>query len=371
MKKYFILFLISLPLFAAPIPDACYKDAKSTFSKSVTKAIFDPRVFMIEEGMKAHKINQIRAAIKSANTGKLTYMSKLMAKNVGMKNQEFLAVIQKNPQYFCDKKNKLYEFNKIFLFLRKHKIRPKIMAKLKSIQNHCSPQAIINKLKQRGKYKPQRFQVFLTDQMKDLANGENNKFGKKIIGYDKRTSWIYNIENNFSDPLINKSQNYQYLIHGIRPTHSVGLHEYALIDAKKYLNNLTKTSLSLVNQDDTYPFTRGFGILVWLDSSALWATNKSNMASDNRSIAYLNSAFPIHTPTQIMSMRKKEKIKINNEIVAVKGTDVIGYYLFKKPGTNQIMWYLYDMDKLEVLEKACRKNNVPVIKINLTGKGFF
>jgi hypothetical protein len=34
------------------------------------------------------------------------------------------------------------------------------------------------------------------------------------------------------------------------------------------------------------------------------------------------------------------------------------------------MWYLYDVDKLEVLERACRKNNVPVININLSGKGF-
>jgi len=69
MKKYLIFFLFSFPLFGGPIPDACYKNAKSKFGKSVARSIFDPRVLMIEEGRKAHKFNQIRAAIKSAKIG--------------------------------------------------------------------------------------------------------------------------------------------------------------------------------------------------------------------------------------------------------------------------------------------------------------
>jgi len=321
---------------------------------------------MIEEGRKAHKFNQIRAAIKSANTRKLTYMSKLMAKNVGMSKQEFLIAARKNPQFFCNKKNELNEIEEIWWSFTKYKIRPRIMAKLKSIRSHCSPQAIINK----GKYNPARYQIFLTDQMKELAKGENRNFGKKVKGYDKRANWIYNVENNFSDPLRQNGKNYQYLIHGIRSTHTVGLHEYALIRAKKYLNDLTKTSLSLVNQDDTYPFTRGIGLLVWMDPKSLWATHTDNMASDHQSLARLNSSYPIRTPGEIFARRKKKKMTINNEIVALKGTDVIGYFLFQRPGTNQTMWYLYDVDKLEVLERACRKNNVPVININLSGKGF-
>ena len=148
------------------------------------------------------------------------------------------------------------------------------------------------------------------------------------------------------------------------------MHEHALISANKYLNELTKTSLSLVNQDDTYPFTRGIGILVWMDPKSLWATHVENMASDHTSLKRLNSNYPIKTPQELLQRRKKKKMTINNEVVSLKGTEVIGYFLFQRPGTNQTMWYLYDVNKLEVLERACRKNNVPVININLSGKGY-
>lgn len=107
-----------------------------------------------------------------------------------------------------------------------------------------------------------------------------------------------------------------------------------------------------------------------MDPKSLWATYAVNMASDSLSLKFLNSSYPIQRPAEIMRQRKNKKIKINNELVSLKGTDVIGYFLFQTPGTNETMWYLYDANKLQVLEKACRKNNVPVINLNLSGKGF-
>jgi hypothetical protein len=370
MKKYLVLFLISLPLFAGPIPKACYKNARSEFSKSVARSIFDPRVSIIQEGMKAHKKNQIRAAMKTANTGKFTYMSKLMAKNVGLSQQEFLTAIQKNPHYFCNKKNKLNSIDEIWWKFTKYKLKPRIDARLKSIVRNCSPQSVITKLKQRGDFDPARFQTILTPKMKDLAIGPKRLLGKIVIGHKYRKNWIYNIENNFTDPLGQNGNDYQYLIHGIRSTHSVGTHKYALVTANKYLNNLDKTSLSLVDEDDTYPFTRGIGILVHMDAKTLWATHIKNMASDHQSLKSLNGSYPIYTPNELLGERRREKITQNNEIVSLKGSNAIGYYLFKNPNTNRVLWYLYDVEKLKVLEDACIKNNLPVININLSGRGY-
>ena len=283
-----------------------------------------------------------------------------------MNDKEFLSLARKNPGIWCDSNNLVRPYKVVLKsltsLLTSLKLKPKTLEFISSIQKKCSPSAIRGKLKKLGRYNSNRYSKPLTEKMKVSLRGDKRKFGKIVKGYVKKSSWIYNTENKFSDPLNHQAGDFQYLVHMIRGTHSVGTHEYAFNQGKRYLNSLTKTSLSLVNQNDLITFGVSIGLLVWMNPQNLWATHLYNMSSDHLDLADLNGSFPIYTPEELFKQRKPfGKRNKNNEIVALKGTDIIGYFLITNPATNKVWWEYYEPENLEVLEKACVKQNLPVL----------
>ncbi len=372
---------------AGPIPNGCIKNAEMTLEltkrrgntkrnirpnpkKGIGAALFSSSMKGADVGgggalgtSKALlELNQTINVMKELNQNKAGQFIKELSKKHKVNTKEFLSIGRGHPEYFCFTENQVNNYSFIEEKYKNFKNLKPMRDTISRIEKKCSPSAIVKKLKRMGKYDSTRFNKLLTKDMKIKARGEKRRFRKKVMGYKFISDYIYHETNGFSDPLKHNENKYQYFIHVVRRTHGLDTFKYVFGKGKQYLNILDKTSLSLVNQNDTVPFGNfGFGILVWMDSKSLWATGPGNLTSDKVDLKGLNKAYPIIPPKTLFDIRKKSKIRRNNEIVSLKGTDILGYFLFKDRKTGKVMIELYEPKRLKVLERACVKNNLPVV----------
>lgn len=383
----FSLFLINTTL-AKNLPEACVKNIRKTFGLRVgaavgmslttvgtaTATVFAPflagvnvltiagAVYASTEAHKYRKTHAILNTIQSDNVGPTDWTFKKFAKKLGMTPIEALKISKQNRQFFCTgyKGADFVLYDKILLKMNSLRAIPII----DQILTECSPQTIRGILKNKGLFSPERYKRPITDKLKNKSLGNEKFLGVKLKGRENRLSWIYHKSNNFSDPLFHTISDYQYFIHMIRSTHSVGTHEYSFNQSSRYLNSLKKTSLSLVNEKDTIPFMDGIGLLIQAKPETIIATNKNNMGSDHIDFKKLNGKFPIGTPASVFNKRTPNSR--NNEVVSVKGSKLIAYLLLADENTNRPIYEIYESDKASALLKSCKRWNLPVVLLKRT-----
>ena len=314
---------------------------------------------LIYTSVKLHKSRRVYQTFADLDSDtKPTRYSKgllKLAEEVGMTGDELWQHAQKNPLHFCSSSGMPRKYDKIIVLLGMEKAKPLIQ----KVLSDCSPE---NTRKKLGVTAPRFNQPVSEKQAQDaIQNGISILNGGKLKGLENRPSYFYSSENGFTDPLFFNREKYQFFVHVIRNSHNEGTHNYILNWFDEYFSSLKKISVSMVDEKDTVPFDNGIGLLLKFDPKNVISAYGRNMSSDYmKTLLAINQNYPLIPSSHVLKSRANYKT-LNNEVVVLKKTDVIGFWILGHEHSNQPLYEYYPVKKMEILHKACMKYNLPVV----------